>query len=45
MAIPNSGGLLPAPEVYPRSAYDDVDGDESQGHGHVVIDQDESGYL
>lgn len=43
MCIPNSGGTLPAPEVYPRSMYDE--GDENQGHSNIVVDQDQTGYL
>jgi len=43
MSIPKSGGTLPAPEVYPRSIYDE--GDENQGPGAIVVDQDQTGYL
>jgi ubiquitin carboxyl-terminal hydrolase 9/24 len=47
MCIPNSGGIMPAPEVYPGvpriSLYDEVD--ENQGPGSIVVDQDQTGYL
>ncbi len=47
MCIPNSGGIMPAPEVYPgvprSSLYDEVD--ENQGPGSIVVDQDQTGYL
>lgn len=43
MSIPNSGGILPAPSVHPRSIYDE--GAENQGSGNVVVDQDQTGYL
>ena len=43
MCIPNSGGNLPAPEVHPRSLYDDVD--EDHGPNNIVADQDQTGYL
>ncbi len=49
MCIPNSGGIIPAPVVYPRSfvvprnIYDE--GDENQLPGNIIVDQDETGYL
>lgn len=43
MCIPNSGGIMPAPEVYARTVYEDVD--ENQGPSNIVVDQDQTGYL
>ena len=42
MTIPNSGGILPPPYVYPRKIHE---GDESQGSSNIVADQDQAGYL
>ena len=43
MCIPSSGGIMPAPEVYPRTIYDE--GDDNQGPNNIVVDQDQTGYL